>query len=610
MRVGIQGKVCGFLAGVLVLTFGGSTWVSTVASTAALEELGERSAKALRTSAIAQARNVFSSLEIGTKESLEKGEMEGFQSLLAELGGVEGVIEIGLTDPAGTVVYASQNASTGGQLDSEVIRRAVGSDQAVVVARGAEVTVVRAQRFRQKCTQCHEGASPGALAGSLYVRYTLADTARMEADTRGFVASARRASLWTGIGAGLAGLLIATAGTWLLQDRLVTRRMRGFVGRLKEMAEGDGDLTKSIPLEYVSCSGVKSCGHDECVCFGKQEACWSHVGSMQLIPEKIQCPSVLSGKIADCATCEVFQAAERDEFDQLANWVNIFTNKIRYMVEQVKASAGEMAAVSEELSATTTQIAASTEEVSQQTQALAASGEEMGATVQEVSQNAAAVTQAADRARGQAVEAARLVRDTGESLERIAEVVTGAGQVVEGLGAEAEKVDVVIRTIKEIADQTKLLALNATIEAARAGEQGRGFAVVADEVRKLAADTVKATQEIARTVEGIRTEARRAVSAMGEGVAAVDEGREMGRKAAGAMAEVEAEASGAATQVEQIAAATEELTATIHHLAMNLDQIAQGVGENTRAGEEIARTAETVAKKADELRHLTSRFRT
>ncbi len=89
-------------------------------------------------------------------------------------------------------------------------------------------------------------------------------------------------------------------------------------------------------------------------------------------------------------------------------------------------------------------------------------------------------------------------------------------------------IDKLVRTVSEIADQTKLLALNATIEAARAGDAGRGFAVVAHEVKELSSTTKQANQEIKESlvrigeaISDLSSCVNRSLTSMKESIASV-----------------------------------------------------------------------------------------
>ncbi len=67
------------------------------------------------------------------------------------------------------------------------------------------------------------------------------------------------------------------------------------------------------------------------------------------------------------------------------------------------------------------------------------------------------------------------------------------------------EINVILDSIKSIADQTKMLGLNASIEAARAGEAGRGFSVVATEIRNLSQSSKETALKIVKLNADIET---------------------------------------------------------------------------------------------------------
>ncbi|HEX3077856.1 MAG TPA: methyl-accepting chemotaxis protein [Lachnospiraceae bacterium] len=107
-------------------------------------------------------------------------------------------------------------------------------------------------------------------------------------------------------------------------------------------------------------------------------------------------------------------------------------------------------------------------------------------------------------------EAADSAKDvTNEVLMSIDELENAMGKAVSSiiqLESKSQEITNIVSTITSISSQTNLLALNASIEAARAGEAGKGFAVVADEIKKLSADTQDATRVIGDLIASIQKE--------------------------------------------------------------------------------------------------------
>ncbi len=118
--------------------------------------------------------------------------------------------------------------------------------------------------------------------------------------------------------------------------------------------------------------------------------------------------------------------------------------------------------------------------------------------------------------------AAQASKSTDVASRAVAESKRTVNTMTE-LGTAANRIGEVIGLIQSIAGQTNLLALNATIEAARAGEAGRGFAVVASEVKSLAAQTARATEDVAAQIGAIQSATADAAEAIEQVSSIIDD---------------------------------------------------------------------------------------
>jgi methyl-accepting chemotaxis protein len=220
--------------------------------------------------------------------------------------------------------------------------------------------------------------------------------------------------------------------------------------------------------------------------------------------------------------------------------------------------------------------------------------------------NVRTVASATEELAASTTEISRQVAEAAAVTNEASEQSRAMDGTVQELAEAAQKIGDVVRLISDIAGQTNLLALNATIEAARAGEAGKGFAVVASEVKNLAAQTARATEEIAAQIAAMQ-------SATGASVQAV-------RAIAQTIQRLDGVATTIASAVEEQGAATREIARAVQEAAEQSQTASAGaarvvgdVGETLAAARGVGEDAAEVRRRGeglrDELGRLIARLR-
>ncbi len=362
---------------------------------------------------------------------------------------------------------------------------------------------------------------------------------------------------------GLASILVLGVGIFVLVQKFVVRPVDAIRKELKDIAQGEGDLTQR--LEVLS----------------------------------------------------------KDEIGSLSFWFNAFIEKLEQLVRELADSVVAVSDFSGSLSALSTTMKDGAQDVAGQVDTLTEEADNVtmvmnsvAASVEQASANISTVSAAAGELNASI---SKIAGNSEQSRTVTGNAVTRSRQASEKISLLNDATGEIIRmtgVISDISEQTNLLALNATIEAARAGEAGKGFAVVASEIKELANQTARATEEIKETVETIRSSTDESVAEIVSVSQIIEEVNQMAGQIADAVdqqsrttADIADNISQASTGLGEVNESIAQASAATRNMAVGISKVSGTAGEFSGISEDVDAKSKALSSISSDLGRAVSGFK-
>jgi methyl-accepting chemotaxis protein len=370
----------------------------------------------------------------------------------------------------------------------------------------------------------------------------------------------RRADLLLGLGVGLA-LVLGLALAFVI-GRGITKPLQTLAGVMERLAGGD----KSVDIP----------GRDRRDELRQVAAAVAVFRDNAIAMDRMAAEQMETETRAEAGK----RQAVLDLANSLDSSVSSVVDSIGTAAHGLQATASSLTATADEARRQATAASGASDMALANVQAVAAAAEELSVSIAEISRRTATSVAVA----------ARAVEDSNRTSSRMTE-----------LSQAAERIETVVALIREIAGRTNLLALNATIEAARAGTAGAGFAVVASEVKQLAAQTAKATGEIAVQIGAMQQATRESADAIGDIARVINEMGAITTTISDAVEQQGQAATAIARNIQQAASGTADASVSIGSVSAAAEQTGD-------AADAVLSAAAALARDSDSLRGQVHQF--